>query len=301
MKAWLALTTKDPVLIGAGYDDDASRYYSWDEKSSKPENPSVGDAIALWDRKFLLGVSFIESIEIGIGNRSIFRCPNCMQAKLQHRRDGGSYCPSCKARNIKAIEEEREVETYCSHHESGWIDLGGDLDASQLRSLCYKPKTQHSIRELDWDRFVGALKEDIQKPVKRIVSPTSKIIAGGHKPRLVKVRSGQQAFRKSLLDRYGEVCALSGPAPSQVIDAAHLYSYADVGQHDDLGGLLIRKDLHRLFDLGLITVDPSTLKIRVDDSLSIYPIYQSLNEESISVNLLPETKRWLKEHKDFHS
>ena len=36
MKAWLALTTKDPVLIGAGYDDDASRYYSWDEKSSKP-------------------------------------------------------------------------------------------------------------------------------------------------------------------------------------------------------------------------------------------------------------------------
>ena len=298
MTAWLMITTENPVLLGAGYDDDAARYYSWDNTVPLHASPSVGDSIVLWDKNFLLGASVIDEIAKGSGQKKRYRCPVCRRTKMQTRKKKKPpyWCPECKRGVTDPIEELIEVDTYRSNHESAWIDLGGELDGSELRSLCYQPKSQHAIRELDLSRFQLALGEDLQHPVTRILSSSSKQIPGGHKPRLVKVRRGQAAFRHRLVKIYGEVCALSGSAPSHVLDAAHLYSYAEVGEHDDLGGLLIRKDLHRLFDLGLVAIEPRSLKINVDKSLSSYPLYQSLNETKIAVKVDPKTKKWIKQH-----
>jgi hypothetical protein len=301
--AWLVMTTDDPVLLGAGYDDDAGRYYSWDNTVPLHASLRPGDSIVLWDKHFLLGVSVIDTIERGRAEKIRYRCPVCHKTKMQtrKRKKPPYWCPECKQGVTDPVEELIEVETYRSHHEASWVDLSGQLDGSQLRLLCYKPKSQHAIRELDWSRFTRELAEDLRQPVARIASPSSRQIPGGHKPRLVKVRRGQGAFRRQLTKRYGETCALSGPAPSHVLDAAHLYSYAEVGKHDDLGGLLIRKDLHRLFDLGLILVEPSSLTIHVSDSLASYPDYQSLQGKKLSVDLMSKTKKWIKRHWDFHN
>jgi len=39
-----------------------------------------------------------------------------------------------------------------------------------------------------------------------------------------------------------------------ILDAAHIRSYASGGGHDITNGLLLRTDIHRLFDLGYVTV-----------------------------------------------
>ncbi len=67
-------------------------------------------------------------------------------------------------------------------------------------------------------------------------------------------RLGQCAFRLAVTDGYGRRCAVSGEKTLPILDAAHIRSYADGGEHALDNGLLLRTDIHRLFDLGYVTV-----------------------------------------------
>jgi putative restriction endonuclease len=71
-----------------------------------------------------------------------------------------------------------------------------------------------------------------------------------HRPRL-----GQGIFRVQVLDAYGRACAITGEHSLPVLEAAHIKPYASGGEHELWNGLLLRSDLHRLFDTGYVTVD----------------------------------------------
>lgn len=75
------------------------------------------------------------------------------------------------------------------------------------------------------------------------------------KPILVKPRLGQGAFRVVVTDAYARRCAVSGEKTLPILDAAHIRSYADGGVHEGSNGLLLRTDIHKLFDLGYVSVD----------------------------------------------
>lgn len=74
---------------------------------------------------------------------------------------------------------------------------------------------------------------------------------------LVARRLGQPRFRKALLKAYGNRCAISGDNVVQVLEAAHIEPYRVRGLNAVTNGLLLRADLHTLFDLGLVAVDPN--------------------------------------------
>lgn len=65
--------------------------------------------------------------------------------------------------------------------------------------------------------------------------------------------------------------AFTGPQPPRALEEAHLYLYSENPGYDLKGGLLLRCDLHALFDRRLITVDPETWTIRVTPELRLYP------------------------------
>lgn len=71
---------------------------------------------------------------------------------------------------------------------------------------------------------------------------------------LQKVRIGQGAFRVQLTQAYQKRCSISGEKTLPVLDAAHIKPYAESGPHRLSNGLLLRADLHRLFDKGYITI-----------------------------------------------
>ncbi len=76
-------------------------------------------------------------------------------------------------------------------------------------------------------------------------------------PTLIAPRLGQGAFRIAVLEAYGRQCAVSDGKVLPALDAAHIRPYEEGGQHAKSNGLLLRKDIHSVFDAGYATIDTS--------------------------------------------
>lgn len=74
--------------------------------------------------------------------------------------------------------------------------------------------------------------------------------------RLVAQRLGQQAFQAVVLDAYARRCAITGEKIVPVLQAAHIRPLPAGGEHRLDNGLLLRSDVHTLFDRGYLGVDP---------------------------------------------
>lgn len=85
--------------------------------------------------------------------------------------------------------------------------------------------------------------------------------------REILTRRGQPAFRAALISAYNGRCAISGCADVEVLEAAHILSHSESQNYGTSNGLLLRADLHTLFDLQLISIDPSTAKVVVSSRL----------------------------------
>ncbi len=80
-------------------------------------------------------------------------------------------------------------------------------------------------------------------------------------------RLGQPAFRQGLLTAYGGRCAVTGCAVAQALEAAHIVPYKGPDTNHVANGLLLRVDLHTLFDLGLFAVDERKFTVLLGPSL----------------------------------
>ena len=98
--------------------------------------------------------------------------------------------------------------------------------------------------------------------------------------RLVAPRLGQGTFRVAVIDAYERACAVTNEHSLPALEAAHIRSYSHEGPHDVPNGILLRADLHRLFDQGYVTVTPE-LRLEVSERLrkdysngrSYYPLH----------------------------
>jgi putative restriction endonuclease len=73
---------------------------------------------------------------------------------------------------------------------------------------------------------------------------------------VIALRQGQPAFRRALITAYGSTCAVTGTSVERVLEAAHIAPYKGVHTNEVTNGLLLRADIHTLFDLRLLTVTP---------------------------------------------
>jgi hypothetical protein len=85
--------------------------------------------------------------------------------------------------------------------------------------------------------------------------------------RTIAVRRGQPRFRRALLGLYDQKCAISRWDAPVALEAAHISPVASSGTHAPSNGMLLRADLHTLFDLHYISVDPSTYSVAVSRRL----------------------------------
>jgi uncharacterized protein YjbI with pentapeptide repeats len=84
----------------------------------------------------------------------------------------------------------------------------------------------------------------------------------------IQNRQGQAEFRQELLKQYKCRCAITGCSIIGVLEAAHVIPYS-VSQQENKpeNGILLRADLHTLFDLNLIVIDPVSKRIEIDEIL----------------------------------
>jgi hypothetical protein len=256
----------------------------------------------VWDKRTLIGASVIDRIVPGTSTKPLYRCSECGGAHIKRRKtlDPPWRCFGCNTNFANPRVEQRTVHTYESRHNVSWIDLGGVLTGSQLRALCVSPRSQLSLRPLRWLEFRSAVETAVPGDPLALVDFRADSLRGGHSRATVRVRLGQAEFRRRLLDEHGEVCAFTGPAPSATLEAGHLYSYAEVGEHHQHGGMLLRRDVHRLFDLGQLAVDPTSLRIDVHPDLAAYDSYAAIDGRPLAIQLTRTHRRWLAEHWAVH-
>lgn len=105
-------------------------------------------------------------------------------------------------------------------------------------------------------------------------------------PVLARRRLGQGGFRILVTDNYDRQCAVTGEHTLPVLEAAHIKPVSQGGEHLVNNGLLLRSDVHTLFDKGYVTVTPD-LKFRVsrrlDEDWSNGKIYYALNNQRINL------------------
>lgn len=83
----------------------------------------------------------------------------------------------------------------------------------------------------------------------------------------IVLRQGQREFRERLLAAYQRSCAVTGCDVVEALEAAHTVPYLGPETNHVKNGLLLRADIHTLFDLGLIAVNPSDYRVLVSRSL----------------------------------
>lgn len=85
--------------------------------------------------------------------------------------------------------------------------------------------------------------------------------------RAIKARRGQQNFRSKLRNRYGDECMISGCKIVEILEAAHIKPFRNIEDNDEQNGLLLRADIHTLFDLDLIGINPINTEIEIHSLL----------------------------------
>jgi putative restriction endonuclease len=129
-----------------------------------------------------------------------------------------------------------------------WIDVPGSFTKNIVTGKTFD--TNEADGEKLWSEVVLRLTEI--KPKGLVAEP----LAAYGNEYLIKSRLGQGAFRILVIGAYKRKCAISGEKALPVLQAAHIRPFNEQGPNSVNNGLLLRSDLHILFDRGYITVSP---------------------------------------------
>jgi len=184
--------------------------------------------------------------------------------------------------------EQRRLELRTSSYpvelrEQDAAELGKELRAAQrnnttrrvrlyIEEASIQSPTVHSLEELGaWlSKGVPAREQFLSTVEGSAFDVASAVSAEDARERIrraIAVRQGQPRFRRELLKAYGGRCAISNCDVTETLEAAHILPYR--GQHTNhvQNGLLLRTDLHTLFDLDLIGIDTETWTVLIHPRL----------------------------------
>jgi hypothetical protein len=100
--------------------------------------------------------------------------------------------------------------------------------------------------------------------------------------RAIKTRRGQAAFRAALLAAYNRRCAVTGCKIVELLEAAHITPHSEDGGYSTQNGLLLRADIHTLYDLNLLSIDDRlVVHLAPEIDFSQYTLY---NKKLLSFN-----------------
>ncbi len=136
--------------------------------------------------------------------------------------------------------------------EADYVRMPADFASNIVTGKTYYAYEGEGLRVWqDVQAIAGREKQDQIFHPNMLAEPTS--LPYGYAER--KIRYGQGAFRTIVEANY-ERCAISGEKTRPVLEAAHIQPYSVSQDHSPTNGLLLRSDVHKLYDLGYITVTP---------------------------------------------
>jgi putative restriction endonuclease len=180
-----------------------------------------------------------------------------------------------------------------------WLDVPPDYSPTLMKGKAYGDSGYG--REL-YDRVMAAIPTPPSEIRERPSDQHQPEMFG--LPALVKRRIGQGGFRILVTDLYDRRCAVTGERTLPVLEAAHILPVTRGGLHRPDNGVLLRSDIHTLFDLGYVTIDERH-RFRVSAKLrgewSNGRVYYDLDGSSVRLpkeQELRPAKEFLQRHND---
>jgi putative restriction endonuclease len=146
--------------------------------------------------------------------------------------------------------------------KSEWIPRPPEFSVSNQVGKTFD--SEEAVGRRLWDAVCERLKRSHASLLEQDTATVAAIESNGFgKPQIVHPRLGQGLFRVLVTDAYSRKCAITGERTLPVLEAGHIKPYSLVMRHEVSNGLLLRADLHNLFDDGYLTVDPKDRRIVV--------------------------------------
>jgi HNH endonuclease len=157
---------------------------------------------------------------------------------------------------LLVLKEAREVDAVAKKDRSAREDEssdGEDVDGHTAAEVQTRELLTTAARQLTEEGFFDPA---------GIIDARDRVLSS------IVRRRGRPAFRQTLLVAYNGQCAISGCTVEAVLDAAHIVPYMGPATNHPGNGLLLRTDLHTLFDLKLIAVDVENMCLLVSPFLA---------------------------------
>ena len=187
--------------------------------------------------------------------------------------------------------------------ESEWIPAPSDWSPSIVQGKGYDLSIEPG-RSL-WEQLhISTLIASITQE-KEIPSGVQEEQARYGEPITTMPRLGQGSFRILVTEAYERRCAVTNERTLPALDAAHIKPYTDSGLHIVSNGILLRRDLHALFDKGYVTITPSMkfeVSHRIKEEFENGRDYYSLQGKGIRLPINPANRpsqEYIKWHNDF--
>ena len=130
-----------------------------------------------------------------------------------------------------------------------WFDVPLSWSRSIQRGKVYSTDNAEGLKL--WNQ----LQDAAQMCMATVSSEMTEVQARYGAPALITPRLGQGAFRVAVTEAYGRQCAVTDGRVLPALDAAHIKPFSEGGLHTNSNGILLRKDIHSVFDAGYATVD----------------------------------------------
>ena len=165
-------------------------------------------------------------------------------------------------------------QLHLDQNEKRLLEKSREADAVAKQQRAVEQPLENAAKELDKEGFFD---------------PAEVVDARERTCAAIVRRRGQPAFRKRLLACYKRRCAITGCNAVAVLEASHIIPYMGPQTNHSSNGLLLRADIHTLFDLGLVAVDVDTMTLLVSSELNATR-YEKYRERPIRVPDKPESR-----------
>jgi hypothetical protein len=191
---------------------------------------------------------------------------------------------------VTYFRNPKNMEDWLRKHrdKNPWIEQSRDQLWSELQRLRGTRVMQVVSRKASQDTPSGKSRLTLEVEVEQNLAeaqgefePHDTEDARKRTFRRIALRLGQPKFRKRLLAAYGNKCCMTGTTATEVLEAAHIQAYSKLGTNSVTNGLLLRSDLHVLFDLLIVSVDPASHTIYCSRSIRSVPPYDTLHGKKI--------------------
>lgn len=285
-RAWIALEVSSEENP---YGDRSGQSYEYDSTVQNHKQVEERDLLFIRSNTGLQGVGRINTINVGVAQKEIGRCPECRRSIGAARGRQGRNVFHCRNGHTFAnpVVDLIDVRTFSARFEQDWIQCGNGISAVELRRfhlsksalLSIMPANRDALVDFVGDWSLGKFRDQLLMWSGRLrilgddeADEGPDLTPEGQDRRKealrsIRLRRGQQEFRNALIKRYGGRCAISGCSILSILEAAHIRPYRGPGDHHPANGLLLRSDLHTLFDLDLLAVNPTSLCIVIAPGL----------------------------------